>query len=334
MMNRKGGDLGNRVVVVTGGSGFLGGHVVQDLLKRGARLRIASRRPGRAFRLRPLAGMGQIQFIRADVTDQRHRAALYAGAHAAVNLVGAFAGDLDALQGEGAGRLAAAAREAGVEAFVHVSAIGADPESAIEYARSKGYGEAAVRAAFPLATILRPSVLFGEDDRFINMFAALIARLPVLPVFGPQALLQPLHVDDAAEAIGNALADAARHGGQTYEIAGPEAVSMIELNQRIAVAQGRRRVFSELPDWASAAFAAATGWLPGAPLSSAQWALLKAGNVPSGKLPGLEALGVFPRPLGLFLDRWMVRYRRHGRFADRARGGEVTSPANTQAVRR
>jgi uncharacterized protein YbjT (DUF2867 family) len=330
MAQRKEREFGNQVVVLTGGTGFLGAHVAQELLERGARLRIASRRPERAFRLRPLAAIGQIQFVRLDVTRSAPLQALYAGADAAVNLIGAFGGDLDAIQGEGAGRLAAAAHAAGAQAFVHVSAIGADPESTSEYAQSKGYGETAVRAAFPNATVIRPSVLFGEDDHFINMLAGVVARLPVIPVFGPKARIQPLDVNDAARAIAHALAAPGRFGGQTHEIGGPEALTMLDLYRRIAAAQHRRRVLVEMPDWASAGFAAATGWVPGAPLSSEQWMLLKAGNVASGRLPGIEDLGVSPRPLDLFLDRWMVRYCRNGRFAVRTRGTE--SPVATQAA--
>ncbi len=313
------GDLRGRLVVLVGGSGFFGAHLAQDLLGRGARLRVVSRRPERAFRLKPLGNLGQVQFARADVTRPESLAAVLAGADAVVNLVGAFAGDLDAIQGAGAGKIAAAARAAGAQAFVHISAIGADAGGATGYAASKAAGEAAVLKAFPTATVLRPSVLFGPDDNFINLFAGLIARLPVLPVFGPEAKLQPLFVDDAAAAVTAALADPARHGGKTYEIGGPEVVTMFELNRRIAAAQGRERLLIELPDPVSGAIAALTGWLPFAPLSSDQWALLKAGNVASGALPGLKALGVVPRPLELFLDRWMVRYRKHGRFAAKAK---------------
>jgi NADH dehydrogenase len=312
--------LFGKLVVLVGGSGFFGAHLAQALLKRGARLRIVSRRPQRAFRLRPLANLGQVQFVAADVTRPESLAPAFAGAHAAVGLVGAFAGDLDALQGEGAGRIAALARQAGAQAFVHISALGADADSPIDYSRTKAEGEAAVRAALPSATILRPSVLFGEDDDFLNLFGRLIARFPVLPVFGPDAQLQPLNVDDAAEAAANALAEPARHGGKTYAIAGPERIAMLDLNHRIAAAQRRDRVFWALPDAVSGAFATLTGWLPGAPLSRDQWALLKAGNVLEGE-NGLKALGVTPRPLALFLDRWMVRYRKHGRF-----GVKVTAP--------
>ena len=305
--------LRGKLVVLTGGSGFFGAHVAQELLARGARLRIVARHPEKAFRLRPLANLGQIQFVRGDVTRSASLAAAFADVDAAVNLVGAFAGDLDALQGEGAGRVAALAIAGGAGAFVHVSALGAEATSPIEYNRTKAEGEAAVLAAFPGATILRPSVLFGEDDAFVNLFAGLIAKLPVLPVFGPRAKLQPLNVDDAAQAVAHALGDPARHGGKRYDIAGPEAISMIDLNRRIAQAQGRSPLFIQLPDAISGGFAAATGWLPGAPLSSDQWELLRSGNVLAGE-NGLAALGVSPRPLALFLDRWMVRYRKNGRF--------------------
>jgi NADH dehydrogenase len=236
-----------------------------------------------------------------------------------VNLVGAFAGDLDAVQGRGVGTLARLAREAGAGAFVHVSAIGANAEGETAYAVSKAAGEAAVLAAFPTATILRPSVLFGPDDKFINMFAGLIAAAPALPVFGPEAPFQPLFVDDCAAAIATALAGPGQHGGKTYELGGPEVVTMLELNQRIATAQGRDPLFLPLPDAASAAFATLTGWLPFAPLSRDQWKMLKAGNVVAKKAKGIAALGITPRPIGLFLDRWMVRYRKHGRFGDKAK---------------
>jgi NADH dehydrogenase len=235
------------------------------------------------------------------------------GADAAVYLVGSFKGDLAALQARGAGWAAEAAAANGARSFAYVSAIGADPDSDSRYAATKGRGEELVRAAFPAAAIVRPSVLFGEDDNFVNMFARLVRDLPVLPVFGAQSQLQPLWVDDAAEAIANALADPERHGGKTYELAGPEPIGMMELNRRIARAQGRKRHFIAVPDSLAAIFAA----VPLTPLNSDQWRLLKRGSVPSGRLPGLKALGVTPKPLALFLDRWMVRYRKHGRFGDK-----------------
>ena len=306
--------LDGKLVVLLGGNGFVGLHLAQQLLARGARLRIASRNPERAFRLKPLGNLGQVQFVRCDITNAESVARALSGADALVNLVGIFAGELDAVQGAGLGQVAAAARTAGLSALVHVSANGADPDSPSAYGRSKAAGEAAILAEFPSATIVRPSVLFGPDDQFLNLFAKLIALLPVVPVFGPDKRLQPLFVDDAALAIAAVLGDPARHGGKVYELGGPEALTMLELHQRIAAAQGRKGRFVPLPDVASATFATATGWLPFAPLSRDQWRMLAAGNVLSGNLPGTAALGIDPRPLALFLDRWMVQYRTHGRF--------------------
>lgn len=310
-------ELNGKLVVLVGGSGFFGAHVAQDLLSRGARLRVVCRTPKKAYRLKALANLGQIQFVCADLKDSAVLPAIVAGADGVVNLVGAFKGDLDTLHVRAPAALARAAREAGVSAFVHISALGCDAESDVDYARTKAEGEAAVRAEFPQATILRPSILFGQDDAFLNMFAGLISRLPVLPVFGPEAKLQPVFVDDAAEAVGNALANPVAFGGKTYDLAGPDVITMGELNHRIAAAQHRTPLFAELPDAVSGMIAAATGWLPGAPLSTDQWKLLKAGNVASGG-PGIKALGVEPRPLSLFLDRWMVSYRKHGRFGSKS----------------
>ncbi len=308
--------INGKTVVLMGGGGFFGTHVAQELLARGARLRIASRHPKRAWRIKTLANLGHVQFLRADITDRALMPALVAGADAVVNLVGVFKGDLGAVHVTGPGALAAASAAAGVGAFVQVSANGADAESVAAYARTKAQGEAAVLAAFPSATILRPSILFGGDDNFINMFARLISLAPVLPVFGPQAKMQPVFVDDAAAALANALSDPAKYGGKTFELCGPDVLTMADLNRQIAKAQGRSTTFIDLPDPLSAGFAMATGWLPGAPISSDQFALLKAGNVSSG-LPELKALGVDAKPLSLFLERWMVRYRKHGRFGDK-----------------
>ncbi|AOR77275.1 complex I NDUFA9 subunit family protein [Novosphingobium resinovorum] len=305
--------LSGKIVTILGGSGFVGRHLAQELLARGARLRIASRHPKKAFAIKPLGNLGQVQFAGVDVTKADTVATVLAGSDAVVNLVGAFAGNLDALQGKGAGDIAAAAKAAGAAAFVHVSAIGADAGSEVAYARTKAEGEAAVLAAFPTATIVRPSLMFGPDDNFVNMFGELISRLPALPVFAPEAKLQPVFVDDVAVAIANALGRADAQG-KTFELAGPEVVTMLELNERIAKAQGRSRGFAQLPDAVSGLIAAATGWLPGAPITTDQFKLLQAGSVASGSAPGIGGLGVTPRPLGLFLDRWMVRFRKHGRF--------------------
>ncbi|MEW9855068.1 complex I NDUFA9 subunit family protein [Novosphingobium sp. M1R2S20] len=310
--------LSGKVVTILGGTGFFGCHLAQELLSRGARLRLASRSPQKAWRVRPLGNLGQLQFMPVDVTRPASLGPALAGSDIVVNLVGAFSGNLEALQGNGAGRIAAAAKEAGVGTFVHVSAIGADADSTVGYARTKAEGEAAVHAAFPEATIVRPSILFADDDNFLMMFGRLISMLPALPVFVPQAKLQPLFVDDAAEAVANALT-LPEAKGRTYEIAGPEVITMLEINQRIASAQRRRRSFIELPDGVSRAIAS----LPGTPISRDQLALLERGNVADTSMPGISELGVSPRPLSLFLDRWMVRFRKHGRFGD---SDEISAP--------
>lgn len=307
--------LNGKLVVLMGGSGFIGNYVAQALLERGARVRIASRNPERAFRLKPLANLGQIQFARCDAGNRQSIEHCIIGADAVVNLIGTFDGNLDRIMGEAPGWMAEAAKAQGASAFVHVSAITPEPQEdePAGYASAKRLGEQRVQAAFPKATILRPSILFGKDDNFLNMFAGLISTLPMLPVFGPDARIQPVYVDDVAEAVARALENPSAHGGKTFELAGPEVVTMMDLNRRIAAAQNRKRTFLPVPDAGSALFAA----LPGTPMSSDQWRLLKAGNVASGALSGLEKLGITAKPLGLFLDKWMVRYRKHGRFADR-----------------
>jgi NADH dehydrogenase len=212
--------------------------------------------------------------------------------------------------------MAEAAAKAGATRFVHVSAIAAQPEdeTEIEYAAAKKLGEELVREAFPQATVLRPSILFGKDDAFLSMFAQMIRFVPVLPVFGPEAELQLGYVDDVAEAVAVALEDPGQHGGKIFELGGPERLTMMEINRRIAAAQRRKRTFLTMPDAVSGTFAA----LPGTPMGKDQWALLKQGSVVSDDQPGLAQLGIEPKPLGLFLDKWMVRYRRQGRFSDRA----------------
>lgn len=309
------GSLQDRVITLFGGSGFVGTHVAQALLERGARLRVASRNPERAWRLKPLANLGQIQFLRCDIADDAAVAGALYGADAAVNLVGAFAGDLRALMGDAAGRIARTAAASEVRALVHISAIGADEDSESGYASAKARGERLVQEAYPSATVLRPSVVFGEDDDFINRFAGLVRRFPVLPVFAPDAPLQPLLVDDLAEAVAQALTHPDQHGGKTFELGGPERLTMMDLNQRIAAGQQRDRTFVPMPDALSAVFAA----VPLTPMGRDQWIMLKDGNVPGGSLPGFAALGIEPRPLGLYLDRWMERYRKYGRFTNRAR---------------
>jgi NADH dehydrogenase len=302
--------LSGQLVTIFGGSGYIGNYVAQSLLERGARLRLASRNPQKGFPLKPLANLGQLQFMPCDITRESHVEAALEGASHVVNLVGAFDGKLDALMGEAPGTIGRIAAANGVRALVHMSAIGADAASSVAYARAKALGEQRVLAAFPKATILRPSIVFGKDDNFLNLFGGMIEMLPVLPVFGPDAKLQLVYVDDVAEAVAVALEHPERHGGHIYELGGPEQLTMMEIHRRIAEAQGRKRRFIAMPDGLSAAFAA----LPGTPMSRDQWALLKSGNVVEEGARALADLGIEAKPLGLFLDKWMLRYRKHGRF--------------------
>jgi len=302
--------LSEQLVIVFGGGGFIGNYVVQALLARGARVRIAQRNPEKAWPLKPLANLGQLQFAKVDITDEARVAAALDGADYVVNLVSDFTGDLDALMVDAPGMMARIAHDNGAKGFLQMSGLGADPESDIAYARTKGQGEQRVLAAFPKATILRPSVVFGKDDNFINMFAGMMEHLFVLPVFGGEAQMQIVYVDDVAEAVAVALEDPATHGGKTYELGGPERITMLELNQRIAEAQGRDRRFWPVSDSTSKLFAR----IPFTPMSMDQYKLLKQGSTVAEGARGFDELGITPRPLGQFLDKWMTRYRKFGRF--------------------
>ena len=307
--------LDGQLITVMGGGGFLGRYVVQRLLAQGARVRIAEREPRKALFLKPLGGLGQTQFVAADVRDAASVARAIQGSDAVINLVGSF-DDMQAVQAGGAGHVASAAKAAGVGTLVHVSAIGADPASPSAYGRSKGDGEAAVRAAFPAAAILRPSIIFGREDHFINRFAKLIRFAPVIPVIEPNAKFQPVYVGDVADAVVAALGDDA--AGEIFELGGPQVLTMAALQQWIADATGRKRLFVELPDAVSAALATGLGWAPGAPITRDQWLMLQRDNIVADGAAGLARLGVTPTSLGSIADGWLVQYRRHGRFAQTA----------------
>lgn len=305
--------LDGKLVTLIGGNGFIGSHLAQDLLERGARLRIAARQPEKAFKLKPLANLGQLQFARCNAADKRSIEACVAGSDAVVYLVGTFDRNQKALQADGAGHAARAAAATGATSFVYVSAIGADAESDAGYYRTKGQGENQVLEAFPKATIVRPSVVFGEESGLVPMFADLVAIMPVIPVFGAESEFQPVWVDDVAAAIAAALEEPGTHGGKTYEAAGPDRLTMLQINQMIADAQGRARTFVPMPGPLAKLFA----MMPLTPINSDQLAMLDAGSVASKGTPGLAKLGVAAKPLSLFLDRWMVRYRKHGRFTEK-----------------
>jgi NADH dehydrogenase len=308
-------DARDQVVTLFGGGGFLGRYVAQALMKSGARIRIAERDPSDAWFLKPLGALGQSQFVAADILrpDSARRAAQ--GSTAVVNLVGILKGDFDKVHVEGARNVAQAAAAAGAQAFVQISAIGADRASPAAYGRSKAAGEVAVREVFPGATIIRPSVLFGAEDQFVNRFAGLASLLPVVPVVRPGVKLQPAWVGDVARAIAAAALDPRGHAGRTYELGGPEVMTMEALNRWIGEATGRTKPVWPMPDEVAQLMAKAIGWLPGAPITADQWAMLGRDNVVAADAAGFEAFGIVPAPLATVAPAWLVRFRRHGRFS-------------------
>lgn len=303
--------MNNKLVTLIGGGGFIGRYVAQALLASGARVRVAQRDPRGAFFLKPLGGLGQTQFVAADVTRADTIANAVRGADAVVNLVGSFGGDLNRIHVDGARNVAAASAHAGVGALVQLSAVGADAAADSRYARTKGEAEAAIAGAFPAATILRPSTVFGREDRFVNLFAGMIAGLPVVPVLRADARFQPVYVGDVAQAVVAALAAPGRFGGRTLELGGPEVMTMLELNRAIAHQIGRRPQFVALPD----ALGGLLARVPGAPLTGDQWKLLQHDSVVAPGAEGLAALDIAPTPLAAVAPGWLVRYRKAGRFA-------------------
>lgn len=298
-----------KLITVFGGGGFLGRYVAQTLLGQGARLRIAGRNANSANHIKPLGNLGQVQLMAADIRKPASVQRALMDADAVVNLVGSFA-DMDAVQNIGAGIVAQAAADAGVGALVHISAIGADAHSDAAYGQSKAGGEAAVHAAFPAAVILRPSIVFGREDQFINRFAGLIRMLPVVPVIGAATKFQPVFAGDVAKAVAAALL---HQDGRVLELGGPEIFSMMELNRWIAKAIGRDPLFVEVPDIAAKMLAKGTGWMPGAPITDDQFKMLGRDNVVTGN-DGLAAYGIVPTPLDVIADDWLNIYRKHGRF--------------------
>ena len=307
--------MARRVAVVFGGTGFIGRYVVQRLAKRDYVVRVVTRSAEAARGLMTQGMVGQIAPAAAGAMDAGalHRAV--EGAEIVINLIGILAerreGDFARVQAALPGRIAAAAAAAGVTHLVQVSAIGADPASPSLYARSKAEGEAAVRAAFPRATILRPSIVFGHEDAFFNRFAGLARVLPVLPLVGGKTRFQPVYVGDVADAIMAAI-DRPEAAGRTYELAGPRAATFRSLLEYMLQLTGRRRPIVEMPEGLANLQAKLTAWLPNPTLTRDQIILLKRDNVPSGELPGLAELGITPTSLEAILPSYLTRFREGG----------------------
>lgn len=322
------------VVTVFGGSGFIGRHAVRALAKRGWRVKVAVRRPDLAFHLQPLGRVGQIYAVQANLRYPELIAAAVRGSSAVVNLVGVLSEtgqqSFDALQATGAGQVAAAARAAGVKTFVQMSAIGADADSASDYARTKAEGEAAVREVYPDAAILRASIVFGPEDQFFNRFAALARMMPVLPLIGGQTKFQPVYVGDVAEAIAR-TASGGGTPGSAYELGGPEVRTMRELLTYVCKVIGRRRPLLPIPfGLAHYVPALATemanflllGAFPKMLLTTRdQVELLRHDNVvsPQAAQGGrtLQGLGIEPTAIDLVVPDYLWRFRRTGQFERR-----------------
>lgn len=303
----------DRLVTLIGGGGFLGRYVAQELLAAGARVRVVERKPRDAWFLKTQGNLGQTQLVVGDVTKPQTLGRALQGSDAVVNFVGILAGDFDKVHVEGARNVAEAAAAAGATALVHISALGADAASPSAYGRSKAAGEQAVRAAFPGATILRPSIVFGREDAFVNRFAGMIADAPfgLVPVVRGETRFQPVFVADVAQAVTAALGDPAVHGGKAYSLGGPDVLSMEALLRWIAGATGRKAHFVALPDSLAGLIAS----LPGTPITRDQLAMLQADNVVPTGAEGLAALGVAPTPLATVAPSWLVRFRQAGRFS-------------------
>lgn len=304
-------DRRNRIITVIGGGGFVGRYVCERLLRHGVRLRVAQRNTRQAYFLQPLARVGQIELVPLDMARPEMLDGVIEGSWGVVNLAGAFSGELDRIHSESPGRAAEFAAATGTESFVHVSAIGADSESESGYAASKGRGEAAVRSAFPGATIIRPSLVFGPEDQLTNRFARM-AGWRVLPVLAAERRFQPVYVRDLAEAIAIAALDPGAHGGTTYEIGGPQVMTMAEINRTSAEAAGRTPQIVALPNFIGEGMSR-LGFLPGAPMTRDQWLMLGSDNVAKG--PGLEAFGIAGTPMAAAAPEWLGRFRKGGRFS-------------------
>jgi uncharacterized protein YbjT (DUF2867 family) len=302
-------------VTVFGGGGFIGRYVCEYLFRSGVRVRVASRNPRHAYSVQPLSQVGQLGFVQADIGNRASVEHAVHDASAIVNLVGVFGRGMQAAHADGAGNVAEAAKKVGAKAVIHISAIGADPGSESNYSRTKGEGEAAVRKAFPKATIIRPSLVFGPEDDLTNRFAAM-AGLPLLPVLAAKTNFQPVYVRDLAQAIAKAALQPQFHGGKVYEIGGPQVMSMVELIRGILELSGQKPEVVELPDFAGNLISK-LGWLPGSPLTRDQWLMLQRDNVPAKNAPGLAAFGIRPTPLAAVAYEWLGRFHRGGKFAGR-----------------
>jgi len=309
------------LITVYGGSGFLGRHVIRALCKRGYRIRVAVRRPELAGHLQPLGRVGQIHAVQANLRYPRSVEAAARGSDVLINLVGILfergRQRFDAVQAFGAESVALAASAYGAR-MVHMSAIGADENAISSYARSKGIGEKLVLAARPAATVLRPSVVFGPEDDFLNRFASLARFAPALPlVGGGHTRFQPVYVGDVAAAVVAAV-EGRTKAGSAYELGGPEVRTFKELMQYVLAVTERKRLLVSLPFAVAELQAWFLQFLPKPPLTPDQVELLKTDNVVSdaARREGrtLEALGIAATAMEAIAPTYLWRFRKSGQF--------------------
>jgi uncharacterized protein YbjT (DUF2867 family) len=311
--------MAEKLATVFGGAGFVGRYIVQRLARAGWRIRVPQRNPDAALFLKPLGDVGQIVPMAANIRNELSVRRAVEGAGAVFNLVGILSErgrqSFDAVHREGAERIARLAAEMGAERLMHVSALGADPQSPSAYARSKAAGEAAVRAAFAGATLLRPSIVFGPEDDFFNRFARLARLMPALPLIGGgKTRFQPVYVGDVADAMVAALADP-KTMGQIFELGGPQTYSFRELMEILLAEIRRKRWLVPVPFPIAALQGAVLSLLPNPPLTRDQVKLLKRDNVVSGLFPGLIELGVRPTALEPVIPSYLDRFRPGGWYS-------------------
>lgn len=307
-----------KLVAIFGGSGFLGRHIVRALAREGWRIRVGVRHPNTAHFLRPMGRVGQIQIVKANLLNSDDVAEMMREAHAVINLVGILfqrgAQRFRAVHSEGAESVAHAAAEHGIGRLIHFSALGASDESSSQYARSKAEGEKRVRAAFPAATIMRPSVVFGPEDDFFNRFAALARMSPVLPLIGGgHTRFQPVYAGDVAQATLAALGNPSAES-QTFELGGPEIMTLKEVMQFVLRETRRRRLLINLPFGLAKFQAAFLGLLPKPPLTLDQVRLLQSDNIVTPGAAGLAELRVTPTTVEAIVPAYLWRFRKAGEF--------------------
>ena len=315
----------SKLVTIYGGSGFVGRYIARRMAKEGWRVRVAVRRPNEALFVKPYGVVGQVEPVACNIRDDASVRAAMRGADAVVNCVGILnrsgKNSFEAVQAEGAARIARIAAEEGVARLVHLSAIGADAESPSVYQQTKAAGEKAVLAAFPGAVILRPSIIFGNEDGFFNRFAAMTRFGPVLPVVGAGTRFQPVYVDDVAQAAVKGIKAEAAPG--IYELGGPDVATFRDLMRQMLQVIRRRRLIVNVPFFAASIMGGAFDLLQAVTLGLFNNGLitrdqvrnLKADNVVSPGAKGLADLGITPTAMGPVLPEYLWRYRPSGQYA-------------------